>query len=238
MPGYEDRTFILQGAGAMIFNIVCDRSTPEQWAAWRRVPLEHAAGTANVNLVDKLLKAGANGSADWKGCNGQSLLHAAAGGGNEQVVSAYVRAGAKEDMHTKAQSKGRTTLYLAAVGGDVAATKATAGGRLRLAVEINDTAEAIGQRQGGPSRRARRGEVKVEVTMGGALGGGAAGSGRSTGGGGGRSAARGGSSGGGFDGVAACSWHQGRRTCSARSWDSCSASEDFKKPASRMSVVV
>eukprot|EP00903_Cladosiphon_okamuranus_P011499 g10830.t1 len=364
------------------------------------------ARQTNADLVDNLLKAGADGSAGWKGCNGQTLLHAAAEGGNEQVVSALVRAGAKEDMHTKAQSKGRTPLHLAAVGGHVAAAKVLVmagadenvldadredtlhlaiieghagvaedlrlrgadpnvegsngdfpihvaafwrqdeivrnllhtgvnrmsdnertalriavdrdnlstvkilldggadvaalsdgatplhrtvpvknmdilaalmeagadmeldaadllfrwganetaldkkGGtpripniarasaqdrpilerlskqlayaprgrawrrrgllvmcrahpdRLRLAVEVPDIDVAIGQLQGRPSRRARRGEVKVEVTMGGALVGGAGGSRSSARGGGGRRAARGGSSGGGFDGMA------------------------------------
>eukprot|EP00752_Nemacystus_decipiens_P009801 g8749.t1 len=195
MPRYEQRANILQGAGAMIFNMVCERSTPEQWSEWLRVPLEHAASTANADLVDKLLKAGADGSAGWKGCNGQTLLHAGAEGGNERVMSALIRAGAKEDMNVQAGAAERAPLHLAA------------NDRLRLVVEIPETAEARGPPQGRPSRRARRGQVKVEVTMGGVPnggGGGAAGS--SAGDSGGRRAAQegdGGSGGRGLDGVAA-----------------------------------
>ena len=86
MPGYEDRASILRGEGARIFNVVCDRATTEQWMEWLRVPIEHAASTANADLVDKLLKAGADGSAGSKGSNGQILLHAAAEGGNGLVI--------------------------------------------------------------------------------------------------------------------------------------------------------
>lgn len=61
MPGrgYEDRVSILQGGRDMIFNLVRDQATPEQWTEWLRAPLEHAAGTANHELVERLLKAGA-----------------------------------------------------------------------------------------------------------------------------------------------------------------------------------
>eukprot|EP00903_Cladosiphon_okamuranus_P011507 g10836.t1 len=122
MPGYEDRASILQGAGAMIFNMVCELSTPEQWAEWLRVPLEHAVGTGNADLVGKLLKAGAGVSSRWKGCNGQTLLHAGAEGGDEHVLSALIRAGAK-DVNTQAGANRRTPLHLAALGGKVAAAK-------------------------------------------------------------------------------------------------------------------
>ena len=107
----------------MIFNMVCERATPKQWAEWLRVPLEHAAGTANADLVDKLLKAGADGSAGWKGCEGKTLLHAAAEGGNERVMSTLMRAGAKNDINTKALANGRTPLHVAAQRGKVAAAK-------------------------------------------------------------------------------------------------------------------
>lgn len=58
----------------MIFSMVCNRATPKQWAEWLRAPLEHAAGTGNADLVDRLLKAGVDGSAEWKGCNGTPPL--------------------------------------------------------------------------------------------------------------------------------------------------------------------
>ncbi|CAM9728129.1 unnamed protein product [Scytosiphon promiscuus] len=123
MPGYDERASILRGAGDTILNIVCDLATPEQWAEWLRIPLEHAARTANYEVVNKLLQAGADGSAGWKGCNGQTLLHAAADGGNEQVVSALIRAGARMDVHSRADVLKRTPLHLAVGDGRVAAAK-------------------------------------------------------------------------------------------------------------------
>ena len=123
MPGYEDRASILQGVGDMIFQLVLERSTPEQWAEWLRAPLEHAAGTANHNLVRKLLKAGADGRAGWEGCHGKTLLHAAAEGGSGQVVSALITAGAGADMKSKAPTRGHTPLHLAIFGGKEAAAK-------------------------------------------------------------------------------------------------------------------
>ena len=123
MLGYEERVSILQGAEAVIFDMVCERSTPEQWAEWLRVPLEHAAGKGDIDLVGKLMKAGVDGSAGWKGCEGKSLLHAAAEGGNEQVMSALITVGAKSDINTTAPANGRTPLHVAARGGKVAAAK-------------------------------------------------------------------------------------------------------------------
>ena len=124
MPGYDERASILQGAGDTIFKLVLERSTPEQWAEWLRAPLEHAAGTADYDLVKKLLKAGADGSAGWKGCHGQTLLHAAAEGGDGQVISTLIRAGAGADKNVRAPQNGRTPLHVAVVLGNAAATKA------------------------------------------------------------------------------------------------------------------
>lgn len=76
--------------------------------------------------------------------------------------------------------------------------------RLRLVVEIPDTAEASGQPQGPPSCRARRVRAKVEVTMGSSPSAGAEGAGSSAGGGG-RGAREGlGGGGGGFHDAVAC----------------------------------
>lgn len=47
----------------MLFELVLNRSTPEQWAEWLRAPLERAVGTASPDLMQKLLKAVAEGSA-------------------------------------------------------------------------------------------------------------------------------------------------------------------------------
>eukprot|EP00752_Nemacystus_decipiens_P009765 g8721.t1 len=124
MPGYDDRASILQGAGDMIFQLVLERSTPQQWAKWLRVPLEHAAGTANYDLVQKLLKAGANGKASRKGGHGETLLHAAAEGGDGQVVTALIRAGSGADKNVTTALHRRTPLHVAILGGKEAAAKA------------------------------------------------------------------------------------------------------------------
>ena len=102
---------------------MCKRSTPEQWAEWLRPPLEHAARTADYDLVKKLLRAGADGSAGWKGCDGKTLLHAAAEGGDGLVVTALIRAGAGSDVNAKTPGTGHTPLHLATCGGKGAAAK-------------------------------------------------------------------------------------------------------------------
>ena len=83
--GFEQRASILQGSEELIVKLVCEGTTPEQWAEWLRAPLEHAAAQANYKLVEKLLKAGANGKAGWRGCLGRTVLDAAAEGGSEKV---------------------------------------------------------------------------------------------------------------------------------------------------------
>ena len=123
MPGYEERASIRQDAEA-IFNMVCDLETPEQWAEWLRVPLALAARTGNADLVDKLLKAGANAGAGVKGCNAETLLHAAAEGGNEEVLSAFLGTKARKDIDTKARATRRTPLNVAVRCGHVGAADA------------------------------------------------------------------------------------------------------------------
>ncbi|CAN0202973.1 unnamed protein product [Ectocarpus sp. 4 AP-2014] len=84
------RARIMQDLGDdTVFKLVCERATPEQWSEWLRAPLEDAAATANHDeLVRKLLRAGANGGAGWRGCHDNTLLlHAAAERGDALVVS-------------------------------------------------------------------------------------------------------------------------------------------------------
>lgn len=85
-----------------------------------RAPLEHAAVTANPDLVDKLLKAWANGRAGWQGHDGRTLLHAGAEGGNAHVMSEETET---RRAKSQAQITGRTPLHLAVVGGKEAAAK-------------------------------------------------------------------------------------------------------------------
>lgn len=107
-----------------IFKLMYDRATPEQWAEWLRAPLEHAARSADEDLVGKLLKAGANGSAGWRGCAGKNLLHAGVEGGNEIVVMALIRSGGAEDLNAGEFRRGRTPLHLASHDGKAAVAKA------------------------------------------------------------------------------------------------------------------
>lgn len=113
----------LQGFESEIFKIVACGATPEQWAEWLRTPLEHAAARGNLDLVDMLLGAGANGRAGWKGCRGRTLLDAAALGGNAEVVSAFIRAGAGPDVNVVSVSSRRSALYAATYCGHETAAR-------------------------------------------------------------------------------------------------------------------
>lgn len=122
---YPKRAPLQQGEGlaSQIFKLVATGATPEQWAEWLRVPLEHAAARGNLDLVTVLLGAGANGSAGWRGCRGRTLLDAAAIGGNPEVVSAFIRAGAEPDVNVVSVSSRRSALYATTYCGHEAAAR-------------------------------------------------------------------------------------------------------------------
>lgn len=101
------RRSLLEGAEVEIFKLMSYGATPERWAEWLRAPLEHAAARGNFDLVQRLLKAGANGGAGWRGCRGRTLLDAAALGGNEHVVTALLQAGCVPDVPVVSVSSGR-----------------------------------------------------------------------------------------------------------------------------------
>lgn len=105
----------LQGSEGLIFNLVSHSATPEQWAEWLRVPLEHAAARGNLDLVTILLNAGASVTAGWRGgCRGRTVIDAAAVGGNADVVSTLLfRAGGRADAGVVSVSSGRSALYTA-----------------------------------------------------------------------------------------------------------------------------
>eukprot|EP00752_Nemacystus_decipiens_P002752 g2570.t1 len=110
---YPKRTS-LEGLVGEIFKLVSRGATPEQWAEWLRVPLEHAAADGNIDLFKALIGAGADGGAGWKGCEGRTLFDAAARGGNAEVVSALVAAGAQPDVNVVSAASGRSALFVAA----------------------------------------------------------------------------------------------------------------------------
>lgn len=89
----------LDGCGIELFQLVKKGATPEQWKEWLRVPLEHAAADGNVDLFTRLMDAGADSSAGWRGCHGRTLLGAAARGNDGRIVSALLKAGAKRDVN-------------------------------------------------------------------------------------------------------------------------------------------
>ena len=149
----------LQGLEVEILKLVSYSASPEQWKEWLRVPLEHAAARGNLELLNKLLEAGADGSDGWRGCRNRTLLDAAAVGGNEEVVSALLLAGAQPDINVVSASPKRSALYTATVLGHEAIARcllvaganvnfhdpvsqssvlfeATRGGHRRLATEL------------------------------------------------------------------------------------------------------
>lgn len=108
----------LDGFVEELFKSVSYGATWEEWEERLRVPLEYAAARGNLELVNRLLEAGADGSAGWSGSRGRTLLDAGALGGNAQVVSALIRAGSQPDVNVLSPSRGmRSALYTATVCG-------------------------------------------------------------------------------------------------------------------------
>lgn len=119
---FPERTS-LDGLGSELFKLVSYGASREQWAEWLRVPLEHAASRGNLSLVERLLRAGADAGAGWRGCRGRTLLDAAALGGNADVMSALIRGGAGADVNKVTVSSRRSALYTATCCGRDAAAK-------------------------------------------------------------------------------------------------------------------
>ena len=113
----------LQGLEVELFKLVSFGATPEQWAEWLRAPLEHAAVRGNLDLVNRLLRAGASGKAGWRGCRGRTLLDAAALGGNPDVLAALLRTGSGPDVNAVSVSSGRSPLHTATFCGHEAAAR-------------------------------------------------------------------------------------------------------------------
>eukprot|EP00752_Nemacystus_decipiens_P014375 g12786.t1 len=124
----------LQELGGEIFKLVSYGASSKQWAEWLRVPLEHGAARGDLDLVNTLLQAGADGSAGWRGCRGRTLLDAAAVGGNPDVVMALLGAGAQPDVNVVSLSPKRSALYVATICGheEVARRLIQAGADVRF----------------------------------------------------------------------------------------------------------
>eukprot|EP00752_Nemacystus_decipiens_P008050 g7194.t1 len=125
----------LDGLEAEIFKLVSYSATPEQWKEWLRVPLEHAAARGNLDLFNKLLGAGADGSAGWRGCRDRTMLDAAAVAIAEHGV----------DVNASDVRHGETALYKAAGDDqpDAVATLIEAGADVTLKTRDGGTPFAI-----------------------------------------------------------------------------------------------
>lgn len=117
---FPNRSSLLPHVGE-IFRVVARGATPDQWAKWLRIPLEHAAADGNLDLFNALMAAGADGSAGYRGCDGRSLFDAAAAGGSAEVVSALLLTGAQADINVVSASSKMSALYLATARGHEAA---------------------------------------------------------------------------------------------------------------------
>ena len=113
MPTSEeepDRS-LLDGFEPEIFKLVREHATPEQWREWLRTPLEHAAAKGNTDLFTRLLDAGADGSAGYRGCHGRTLLIAAVQGKSDGMVRRLLKAGAKPDVNVLFRGDGTYDEY-------------------------------------------------------------------------------------------------------------------------------
>ncbi|CAN0293693.1 unnamed protein product [Ectocarpus fasciculatus] len=123
MANFDERTAALGGTEEQLFKLVSRHATPSQWAEWLRAPLEHAVAEGNQHLASTLLRAGADGGAGWKGCDGRSLLDAAVQGGNGKTVSALLEAGSLGDVNAVTGSDRRSPLHRAIAGGHTAVAR-------------------------------------------------------------------------------------------------------------------
>ena len=100
-----------------VFKLVAAEATSEQWSKWLRAPLEHAAAKGNMDLFTRLMDAGADCRAGWRGCRGRTLLGAAAYGNEEEMVLTLLEAGSKPDVDVKFGANWETALHVAAALG-------------------------------------------------------------------------------------------------------------------------
>lgn len=100
-----------------LFDLVCRGASEQQWADWLRLPLEYGAAAGEVDLVKTLIKAGAKVDADWRGCDGRTMLHAAVQGGRHETVSVLLRAGAKSGINVSCDREKWTALHYASYSG-------------------------------------------------------------------------------------------------------------------------
>ncbi|CAB1103642.1 unnamed protein product [Ectocarpus sp. CCAP 1310/34] len=124
MRVYPERG-LLQGMESEIWKLVSYSATPQQWKEWLRVPLKHAAARGNLNRVNSLLEAGADGIAGWKGAqwdvnvlsvsSKRSALYTATVCGHEDAARRLITAGADVNFDDPVHCS--HVLYEAILGG-------------------------------------------------------------------------------------------------------------------------
>lgn len=102
--------FRLDGFELEIFKLVRELATSEQWREWLRAPLEHVAAKGSMDVFTRLVDAGADGSAGWRGCHGRTLLGAAGA--------------IKDDLNAQFGAKRESALHVATVQGAEHVSKA------------------------------------------------------------------------------------------------------------------
>ncbi|CAN0370728.1 unnamed protein product, partial [Hapterophycus canaliculatus] len=88
-----------------------------------RTPLEHALADGDKKLSLTLLKAGADGGKGWKGCNERTMLHAAAEGGNAELVRTMLDQGGLEELDAVYGDSWMTALNRVVARGRAAAAR-------------------------------------------------------------------------------------------------------------------
>eukprot|EP00903_Cladosiphon_okamuranus_P009973 g9459.t1 len=136
----ENREILLDWGGRRLLRLMYLRAGGEELAQWLRVPLRHGCLVADFDLVDELLKAGADGSNRGPCGNERPLLHVAVHGGSARIVRRLLTtAAALPGIDDKAE--GRTALQVAVGNGNQEAAKvlikagADVGGALDIAIQ-------------------------------------------------------------------------------------------------------
>ena len=172
IPGQRNS---LKGVESIVFDLVFEATTGDEWARWLKLPMEMAAAKGNDALVAMLMRAGApvglalrkylerggremvekileerpGASEDFvigEG-EGDSPIHFAAGSGSQDIVRSLLQRGAEKDFRG---NYGRTPLHLAAQRGHLGAVQALleAGASVHLRDADGETVLCVAARYG------------------------------------------------------------------------------------------
>eukprot|EP00752_Nemacystus_decipiens_P011337 g10074.t1 len=152
----------LRGVEGLVFDLVYQALSLEQWASWLEAPLELAASQGNVSLAQKLLRAGGEigislhravrgGHAEVVGalldggasCNnkdgdGDAPLHIASAVGHADIARSLLLRGADKDS---LDIRGRAPLHVAAEYGHLAVAEVLLGANADLNIRFDEDDE-------------------------------------------------------------------------------------------------